>query len=274
MALRFSGRRPGALVLLAAALPLALPGRAAAQQASAPGLRGRVVAADDGRPLASAAVVLGEGAAARTVVTDSAGRFLAEGLAPGPLTLEVRYLGFASRTARVLIPEDDTLLDVTLRLETRPVPLPALSVRVGRPAETRMGKLAGFRERRARGLGHFLDREDIEKTPGSRLGEVFRRVLNVKVVQCGLGGFCETLSFRRTFSYGVNGGCQPMIFLDGTRYRLDPNVGINEIPKHDITAIEVYTGPAEIPSMYKGPGAGCGVVLLWTRTGEEAAHGG
>jgi hypothetical protein len=35
----------------------------------------------------------------------------------------------------------------------------------------------------------------------------------------------------------------------------------------DILAIEVFRSPAEIPSEFNGPNAGCGVVVLWTRRG-------
>lgn len=246
-------------------VPPASPGGDAASGRSV--LAGTVVAAEDGRPLPSAAVTLGEGEGVRTVTTDSAGRFLAAGIPAGPLVVEVRYLGFASRTARILLAGRDTLR-VTLRMETSPVPLPALSVSVR--GRERMDKLAGFRERRERGIGHFVDREAIEKTPGDMLSGAFRGLPGVHVVPCG---GLEPLTCRRLVLRGRTlggGGCPVGVYLDGVPHPLDPHFGINEIPKMEIGAIEIYSGAAEVPSEYAGPGGLCGVVLLWTRTGQES----
>ena len=38
-------------------------------------------------------------------------------------------------------------------------------------------------------------------------------------------------------------------------------------PIRDIIALELYTGPAEVPGEYAGRNAGCGVVVIWTRSG-------
>jgi hypothetical protein len=35
----------------------------------------------------------------------------------------------------------------------------------------------------------------------------------------------------------------------------------------DVLAIEIFRTPAEIPSEFNGPNAGCGVIVLWTRRG-------
>jgi hypothetical protein len=38
-------------------------------------------------------------------------------------------------------------------------------------------------------------------------------------------------------------------------------------PIRDIVGLEVYTGPSEVPGEYAGRNAGCGVVVIWTRSG-------
>jgi hypothetical protein len=38
-------------------------------------------------------------------------------------------------------------------------------------------------------------------------------------------------------------------------------------PIRDIIGLEVYTGPSEVPGEYAGRYAGCGVVVIWTRSG-------
>ena len=57
-----------------------------------------------------------------------------------------------------------------------------------------------------------------------------------------------------------------------TETRLDKK----EPPKIDdiasivsLEAIEIYRGPSETPIAYQNTGSACGVVLLWTRTGEK-----
>lgn len=261
-------------------------------------LRGRVVAVEDGRALAAATVILGEGQDARTVVTDSAGRFVADGLAPGSLRVVVRYLGFASRTAVIAIPSPSSgggpghapsaggtgrappggdTLGFTLRMDTRPVPLPALSVTVEGAAED-LGKLAGFRERRARGFGHFLDRKEIEKTPGHRLSDVLRSVPGIRVARCPgkappVGCWTVEPAHGPTKRLGAGGLCKFTFYVDGARATMVRYFGsagfggLDEIvgDKDDLAAVEVYTGPAQIPPQFSGVGAGCGVVAIWTR---------
>jgi hypothetical protein len=39
------------------------------------------------------------------------------------------------------------------------------------------------------------------------------------------------------------------------------------VSPHDVFAMEVYRSPAEVPSEFHGPNAGCGVIVLWTRRG-------
>jgi len=38
-------------------------------------------------------------------------------------------------------------------------------------------------------------------------------------------------------------------------------------PIRDIVGLEVYTGPTELPGEYAGRNSGCGVVVIWTRSG-------
>lgn len=165
-----------------------------------PGLEGRGVirgtvleAGDDESPLAAAEVRLGD---ERVAVTDSAGRFTLAEIPAGTHPVQVRYLGFESQEALVRVLPGDTVRSV-VTLETDPVPLPELAVRVeGTPYPARM---AGLVQRVERGSGHLVTRDDIEATPGNRLSDVLRKVPGVRVVPCpGGGGGCTTIEVGRS----------------------------------------------------------------------------
>ena len=57
--------------------------------------------------------------------------------------------------------------------------------------------------------------------------------------------------------------CPPDYIVDE---RNDNFFGPNT-PIRDIEAIEVYTGPSDVPGEFSGRTAGCGVIVIWTRSG-------
>lgn len=232
---------------------------------------GTVRAADTGRPLETAEVRLGD---SLRVATDSAGRFRLEGVAPGVHELTVRYLGFASRTTLLRVPPGDTLRP-EIEMATEAVPLPGLRVEVeGR--HPRAAKMEGFYDRRERlPFGHFLDREELEKVPGDDLHRVFRQIHGVRVSRCpGKVPAPGCYLLETTGPQSFQRGCEWVYYLDGARVPLilenakgDVVAGLNQISKSDVEAVEVYPGPI-VPARFAGSDTSCGVVMLWTRTGE------
>lgn len=269
---------------------------------------GRVQAADAGRPLAAAEIRVGD---ERVAVTDSAGRFRLEELAPGTHRIRVSYLGFASREALLRAAPGDTVRP-TFLLETRPVPLPELTVRVegrGRVA----AKMAGFERRMERGRGHFLTREELAEVPGDRLSDALRKVPGLRVVPCRSGGSCTRVAPTRSSGTRLSlsrrdpgqirnqdeqtgddlrsnagsaipnpdtipGGraCEVAYFVDGAPTPLvvrDPNnprriqAGLEQIAKSQVEALEVYTGPAQIPAQFRTGMCTRVAIVIWTRTG-------
>lgn len=275
-------------------------------------LRGTVFGSGGEEPLSAAEVVVdGE----RVAVTDSAGRFDVEGVAPGRHRVRVRYVGFASQESLVRVPPGDTL-ETTFLMETDPVPLPELAVRV------ESGPASGFEERRRSGAGHYVTREEIEETPGDHVTDVLRGVPGLRVGPCPgrRGGDCiQTTRSRQTRlmtrrpvdnadrsgGEGGRGGrapperngvsntrlpdrdsvpqgrpCGIAYFVDGAPVNLvarapgDPAnpdeafFGLSQIPKQDVQAVEVYTGPAQIPPQFKQGTSGCvrAAIVIWTRT--------
>jgi hypothetical protein len=97
----------------------ALGGRLVIVAAPPPAVRGRVVAADDGRPLGGVTVRV-VGRRARSVGTDAAGGFRLDGLAAGRYTVEARMPGFViGRWPEVEVAAGH---DTVLTLELVPAP--------------------------------------------------------------------------------------------------------------------------------------------------------
>ncbi len=226
---------------------------------------GRVVAADTGEPLANAEVVLGDGP--MRTVTDSAGRFRVTGVPAGDAALRVHFLGYGSRSRTLHVPAGDTLRP-TVTLETHPVDVADLRVEVeGTEVD---GRMSAFWERRERGLGAFLTRDEIEETPGSQLHQVLRDVPRMRVKRCPgqpPPPGCYRLETTRNVGALSDAGCEPALFVDGARTSIVPGEGVNVLPTQDIEAIEVYVGPAQTPARFSGVETGrCGAVVIWTRS--------
>lgn len=56
--------------------------------------------------------------------------------------------------------------------------------------------------------------------------------------------------------------CSPQWWVDGV------NVSSfhESTPIRDIYGIEIYRGPGEVPGEFAGSNAGCGVIVLWTKS--------
>lgn len=254
-------RSRGPLLLLPLlAWLLALPGGAWAQDHTSD-LTGTAVAAGSEAPIAGLEVrLLGTDLRA---TTEADGRFRIERLEPGTYWMEVNHLGSTSGAVRLRLPAA-SVLDLKLDIVERLVPVEELKVDVGK--RTQRGKLAGFYERRARGFGWFLTREDLDRAPGHFLSTVFRQVPGLRVVPFGTR---ETGGGYRIFNQRSN--CEPVFYLDGARLSDGSrSVGGERFLKTDMAAIEIYRGPSEVPPVYRDSRSTCGVILLWTRTATEA----
>lgn len=203
-------------------------------------------------------------------LTDESGDFRIDSVPPGRHEVEIRHLGYASRAIDILV-RPATTVDLDARVEYRVVPVSELEVTVRRKRVR--GKLAGFYKRRRKGFGHFLEREDIEKVPGHDLHRVFREIPGVTTSRCP-GQMpppgCYLVGSGRSTGFSRR-GCLPTVVVDGAEFRVTTSSGevigsgINAIPKTDVEAVEVYTGPAGVPARYRSLGSSCGMILLWTR---------
>jgi hypothetical protein len=189
-------------------------------------------------------------------ISDSAGRFSLAGLSPGNAKLLVRRLGFEPVDIAVqLVAGRSDSLNVVLTL--LPQDLPGVTTRADAIAEI---QLASFYRHRHAGIGHFLDRKEIEERRVQRLSDILRRIPGMRLTPDRMGS-------RSTLRSGRSAGgrdCPPDMWIDGVRA---PGLNIDDVPVGDVEALEVYGGPAGLPpemnSRLGNPS--CGVVVIWTR---------
>lgn len=216
-------------------------------------LRG-IVTSRDGAPIGDATVsIVALGLHTRT---DAVGRFTFRSLPRGELEIVVRRLGYEARTARVIVTAVGTDL-VRLSLVELPASLPA--VETSERERRRREGIEGFHERRARGLGAYVSREDIEARGASLPSDVLRTTPGIRFVRTG-----GRIGIRFVSGAIVRRDCAPMIWLDGQR---TPGLEIDDVLATDIEGIELYSGPSTTPMQFSqgSSTSTCGTIVVWTR---------
>jgi TonB family protein len=212
-----------------------------------------VVRDSSGAPVASAEVTL-----LRTTLratSDGAGAFRLLGVTPGEATLRVRRIGYRAREVAVSVTAGAaSSLTVTLgRLaqELEPVVVEA-------KRDIRLQHLAGFYERKQRGVGRFLTRDVIDQRNAPTLPELLRSTIpGVQIVQTRFIQQAVRLRSNR---------CAPLVFLDGTPAPA-AEFDLSTVDPMTLSGVEVYSGPGSVPiefTMSRGLHS-CGVIALWSR---------
>lgn len=231
-------------------LCLSLAGPAAAQSRAA--IAGQVIDRASGRPL-RAEITLAN--TSRSVTTDSAGRYAFPGLPTGLHTFHVRALGFSATTFSLeLAPGRPLVHSVALDSIAAAQPLPAVDVSANAPAASY--RLTAFERRRQTGRGQYLTEGEIRRTGASTIAEAVRGLRGI-LFECGGGGGCYVRMSRAPMR------CLP-------EYIVDDHVMNDFGPKTpigDVVAMEVYGGPGDVAGEFAGRNAGCGVIVIHTRSG-------
>lgn len=218
-------------------------------------LRGTVVDSA-GDPVAGAEVTIPS--LGRITRADDAGRLTMGGLPIGTLQLSVRQFGYHPQQVTVTI-TGAQYDSVQIKLVDQIVSLDEVDV----TASGLHPFFQEFEQRRARGIGTFITRDQIDARNTSATSDLFRNLPTVRLVRTnsGLG-----IRFPTTFSNLRRPGadaCTPMIWLDGQRA---PGMEIDEVLPSDIQAIEMYRGVATTPAQFAtGGSAPCGAIVIWTR---------
>ena len=263
-----------------------------AQSASAQGeISGRVMVADSSRSLiqGAEASILKLG---RTALSDSSGRFRLKDVPRGRHLLMVRAGGFRPESSMVTMDFDEVVSWDVVLTRTAGTMLPVRVVEAS--GEPPPAKLVEFLERQKMGIGHFIDRAQLEKAEGGRrqTGDVIALAPGVSVkrgsnkvwVASSRAWRPKTCSFCKTsagttpsglnhadFAAGARPACYLDVYLDGAMVfnsqRIENGLfDVNSIPPEHIAGIEVYTSQAQVPVKYaRAMDNVCGVVLIWTR---------
>ncbi len=179
-----------------------------------------------------------------STLSDSNGRFSLSDLETGLVEVRFQRLGYAARTATVIVQPDRTL-EIAATMSAQPIELDPIEVVV----RSRVLERNGFYQRANASAGTQFSREDLMAINPIFISDLFVRVPGVRME----GG----VPLGRQAGFG--GTCQLRVFLDGL-----PMEGWNfdNTPPDDLEAMEVYQG-LSVPIQY---GPACGVVLFWTRT--------
>ena len=233
---------------LAAALvaTLACPSWAVAQVT----LRGQVLDSEMGNPLPGATVRIGND----TVVfrSDSAGLFIITGLPGGVTDIRIQMIGYEQGLFRLRLPVSG-VVTWPFSLDFNGFNLPEVVVQAR--AEILQPRYIDFERRRQRKLGAFVRWDDIKKAGYNTLGDALRMVRGVRI-QCDQSAFeCFAVMTRTP-------NCHPSWYIDG----IEVNSFQENTPIRDIYGIEVYRGTGEIPAEFGGSEAGCGVIVVWTKS--------
>ena len=191
-----------------------------------------------------------------SVRTNDSGGFRMVNLPTGLASVTLRRMGFAPASAEVRLRSGrtDSLVFSLTALATT-----LAGVLVEDEYEARSRRLlAGFWERRSRGFGYFLTRDEIEKRDAHEFADLARMAPSVSV---GTRNGRRVIRFNRA---GSGRDCPPQYIVDGMRIE---NGSPDEFTPQDVEAIEFYSGPATIPPQFapRFNSYTCGAVVIWTR---------
>jgi hypothetical protein len=223
-------------------------------------MAGRVIDKSSGHPIAGAQVRLESDG--RSVSSDSSGHFVFLALRPGTASFLIHAANFPDLELSLNLPAGGELVQVIEmdstkdgRVAAAARKLDTIVVRAPSPPPVNY-RLVDFERRRKSGRGQYLTEEDIMRSNAMTLQDAVRPLRGV-TEEC-TGTMRCALHMARAPNH-----CPPDYIVDE---RLNNDFG-PFTPVRDIVAVEVYTGPSDVPGEFAGRTAGCGVIVIWTRSG-------
>ena len=199
-----------------------------------------------------------------TVIAARNGAFTITGVPIGARSLDVHMLGYVPVVLPVEVKSGESLY---VKVLLKPVALTLESVEVSEAAAAMTPQLLGFEERRARGMGTFFTREDIERMQPRLFTDILRRVpgMQIRNVQ---GGHGDNVSVQA----GRSKPCSMQFYVNAMPIAMLGDSPVNYyISPEEVVGVEVYNGSSEIPPQFNSSNTNsrCGVVVVWTRVGKE-----
>jgi hypothetical protein len=235
-------------------------------------IRGRVVDAATGAPVAEAAVsaVAPRGGVAGRGRSGAGGEFALAFRGPGAFRVRVERTGYATATSGEVTVGPAETVEVEVRVSARPLELDPLTVTARRgPQRIAAMEHTGFYEREARGFGRFYRRDFFEKRETRPISDVLDEMPGLRMFRDNRGAVVlvfdraqATGAFQRA-QKGQADFCPPVYYLDGT-YLGTANVD-QVLLTNRVEAVEVYGSAATVPVEFNSTGSACGVIVLWTR---------
>jgi hypothetical protein len=190
-------------------------------------------------------------------VTDAGGRFFYASPRAGRIAFVLRRLGYLPGSLMVDVNQADTAR-VTFAMTIAPQTLETVAVRDTISSVSPF--LSGF-DRRMRthaGSATYITRAEIDKAHASRVTDVLRRTTSIALEDSGDVVIALARRSGKMFK------CPMQIGVDG---ELRFGLQLNALVAEDIHGIEVYPGPATIPSEFGGMRGNlrCGLIMIWTR---------
>ncbi len=228
-------------------------------------IQGQVVNERTGQGVPSAQVfVVGT---SQGSLTDDEGRYALLMVPSGEQTVEVRHLGYRTRTQAVRV-TDGATIDLDFLLEETAIRLDALVV-TGTPVATRRVEIGNALSQ--------LDASEIRRlAPVTSLSQMLQgRTPGVRIqTRSGMVGSGSAISIRGGSSLSLSN--RPMIYVDGIRVDNEEGSGpaftgsgtpsrLDDISPEDIASIEIIRGPAAA-TLY-GTEASNGVIQIITHRG-------
>lgn len=217
-------------------------------------LSGRV-SVSDSIPIARARVsVIGT---ELVTIADPNGTFAFASMPLGAQKLDVRMIGYTPRQIAVDVRPGETLFVRAQLIALDPPALPTVDV-----VAVFNGPMRGFWERSSHGPGTFLVRDEIERMQPRHVTDVLRRVPGLQVRPVA-GFYGENLA---VFQRGSR--CPVMFFVNGSPLPIAEVAINNYVSSDELMGIEIYSA-SEMPAQFNSSatGAKCGMVGLWTRSG-------
>lgn len=228
-----------------------------------PGVELRLVREDDAT----------EGRLPRIATTGDSGRFRFESLVPGTYSIAARRIGFQLQSRRLTLNLGQQL-DLSMVLSPVAQSLDTVAINAEADITRRYGgssRMAEFHARRARGVGQFVTREELQQNTTKGMEDILRRVRGLRIRRLADGSLevvsarCQGNSIRPSRPGEVSfTGTQ--VYVNGTRldWRTAGEV-LASFHADDIEGIEVYRGPSELP--VDAVGDACAAIFIWTRVG-------